>query len=221
MDGTWPRDQPDLDPVLTPIQHRIIGAIAELTGRKGHGPSYREIGQAVGRGVSSVARQVSILENKGMVNRDPRRPRTVVVAGRGGQQAGPELIIGDCPEMASVPLVGQIPAGGPNVAEEAIEDTVTLPSQFVGNGPLIMLKVVGDSMTGAAIRDGDLAVVRQQRDAQNGEIVAALIDGEATVKTFRRSEGHVWLMPHNPLFEPIPGDEAEITGKVVLLMRRI
>jgi len=124
-------------------------------------------------------------------------------------------------EAAYVPLVGRIAAGGPILAEESIEDIFPLPRQIVGEGTLFLLKVVGDSMINAAIADGDWVVVRQQPVAENGDIVAAMIDGEATVKTFKRSDGHVWLMPHNPAYTPIPGDEAAILGRVVAVMRRV
>ena len=124
-------------------------------------------------------------------------------------------------EAAYVPQVGRIAAGGPILAEEAIEDIFPLPKQIVGDGTLFLLKVVGDSMINAAIADGDWVVVRQQPVAENGDIVAAMIDGEATVKTFKRSGEHVWLMPHNPLYTPIPGDEAAILGRVVAVLRRV
>ncbi|MFI5065513.1 MAG: transcriptional repressor LexA, partial [Streptosporangiales bacterium] len=110
---------------------------------------------------------------------------------------------------------------GPILAEEAIEDIFPLPKQIVGDGTLFLLKVVGDSMINAAIADGDWVVIRQQPVAENGDIVAAMIDGEATVKTFKRSGGHVWLMPHNPAYAPIPGDESAILGRVVAVLRRV
>ena len=119
-----------------------------------------------------------------------------------------------------MPLVGRIAAGGPILAEEAIEDVFPLPKQIVGAGTLFLLKVVGDSMIDAAIADGDWVVVRQQPDAESGDIVAAMIEGEATVKTFKRSDGHVWLMPHNPAYTPMPGDRPGSSGKVVALVRR-
>jgi repressor LexA len=122
---------------------------------------------------------------------------------------------------AFVPLVGRIAAGGPILAEEAIEDIFPLPKQIVGEGTLFLLKVAGDSMINAAIADGDWVVVRQQPVAESGDIVAAMIDGEATVKTFKRADGHVWLMPHNPAYTPIPGDSATILGRVVAVLRRI
>jgi repressor LexA len=120
-----------------------------------------------------------------------------------------------------VPLLGRIAAGGPILAEEAIEDVLPLPRQLVGDGTLFLLQVVGDSMVDAAICDRDWVVVRQQPTCEQGEIVAALLDGEATVKTYRQRDGHVWLMPHNPAYEPIAGDDATILGKVVAVMRRL
>lgn len=126
------------------------------------------------------------------------------------------------PAPAYVPLVGRIAAGGPILAEEAVEDVFTLPKQLVGEGTHFLLKVTGDSMIDAAIADGDWVVVRQQPVAEQGDIVAAMIDGEATVKTFkRRDDGHIWLMPQNPAYEPIPGDEASVLGRVVAVLRKM
>ena len=125
------------------------------------------------------------------------------------------------PDATYVPLVGRIAAGGPILAEQAVEDVFPLPRQLVGDGALFLLKVAGDSMVDAAICDGDWVVVRQQPVAENGEIVAAMIDGEATVKTYKRRGGHIWLLPHNPAYEPIPGDDAMILGRVVAVLRRV
>jgi repressor LexA len=125
------------------------------------------------------------------------------------------------PTPSYVPVVGRIAAGGPILAEEAVEEVFPLPRQLVGEGQLFLLKVVGDSMVDAAICDGDWVVVRQQQTAENGDIVAAMLVGEATVKTFKRRDGHVWLMPHNPAYEPIPGDEATVLGRVQAVLRRI
>jgi repressor LexA len=125
------------------------------------------------------------------------------------------------PEAAYVPVVGRIAAGGPILAEQEVEAVFPLPRDLVGEGDLFMLKVVGDSMIDAAICDGDWVVVRQQNTADNGDIVAALIDDEATVKTFKRRDGHVWLMPHNPAYAPILGDHATVMGKVVTVLRRV
>ena len=125
------------------------------------------------------------------------------------------------PEAAYVPVVGRIAAGGPILAEEVIEDVFPLPRQIVGEGSLFLLRVVGESMIDAAICDGDWVVVRQQPTADNGDIVAAMLDNEATVKTFKRTDGKVWLMPHNPDYSPIDGDHATILGKVTAVLRRI
>jgi repressor LexA len=189
----------------------------------------REIGEAVGlTSTSSVSYQLSTLQSKGYLRRDAGRPRTVEVRLPGHPAVRPEAEGSeehglDIPsqEAAYVPLVGRIAAGGPVLAEEAIEDIFPLPKQIVGDGTLFLLKVVGDSMINAAIADGDWVVVRQQQVAENGEIVAAMIDGEATVKTFKHAGDHVWLMPHNPAYTPIPGDEAVILGRVVAVLRRV
>ena len=125
------------------------------------------------------------------------------------------------PQPAYVPVLGRIAAGGPILAEQAVEDVFPLPRELVGTGTLFLLKVVGDSMVDAAIADGDWVVVRQQPNADNGDIVAAMIDGEATVKTFKKRDGHVWLMPHNQAYAPIPGDDAVILGRVVTVLRKV
>jgi repressor LexA len=122
---------------------------------------------------------------------------------------------------AYVPLVGEIAAGYPKDAKQSVEDVFPLPKQLVGEGDLFLLKVVGDSMIDAAIADGDWVVIREQQVAENGEIIAAMIDGEATVKSYRMSDGHIWLIPHNPAFAPIQGDGATILGKVVSVLRRV
>jgi repressor LexA len=187
----------------------------------------REIGDAVGlASTSSVSHQLSVLEAKGYLFREPGRPRTMILRlPDQGCDAKPKV----APEgVTGVPLVGRIAAGVPILADELVEDVIPLPRMLVGNGDdLIMLKVVGDSMIGAAIADGDWLVVRRQASAENGDIVAAMVESdtgdgcEATVKTFRRRDGHVWLIPHNPAFTPIPGDDAVIIGKVVAVMRRL
>jgi len=122
---------------------------------------------------------------------------------------------------AYVRLLGEIAAGYPRDANQSVEDIFPLPKQLVGEGDLFLLKVVGDSMIDAAIADGDWVVVREQQVAENGEIIAAMIDGEATVKSYRMSGGHIWLIPHNPAFTPIAGDDATILGKVVSVLRRV
>jgi repressor LexA len=125
------------------------------------------------------------------------------------------------PNAAYVRLLGEIAAGYPRDANQSVEDVFPLPKQLVGEGDLFLLKVVGDSMIDAAIADGDWVVVREQQVAENGEIIAAMIEGEATVKSYRMSDGHIWLIPHNPAFAPIQGDGATILGKVVSVLRRV
>jgi repressor LexA len=196
----------------------------------------REIGEAVGlTSTSSVSYQLSTLQRKGYLHRDVGRPRTVEVRLPGHPAVRPEQspngsaeveLGADGMDIASqeatyVPLVGRIAAGVPITADQQVEDIFPLPRQLVGEGSLFMLKVAGDSMINAAIADGDWVVIRQQEDAENGEIVAAMIEGEATVKTLKQSDGHVWLMPHNPAFTPILGDDASILGKVVAVLRRV
>ncbi|MQA32597.1 transcriptional repressor LexA [Modestobacter roseus] len=223
---------------LTQRQRRVLEVIRDSIERRGYPPSVREIGEAVGlSSASSVAHQLSVLQRKGWLRRDPNRPRALDVrlpgengtttatdtapsalaaagAGSGVDEAG-------APAPTYVPLVGRIAAGGPVLAEQAVEEVFPLPRELVGEGTLFMLKVAGDSMVEAAICDGDWVVVRQQPTAENGEIVAAMIDGEATVKTYKRRDGHVWLMPHNPAYAPIPGDDATVLGRVVTVLRRV
>jgi repressor LexA len=212
---------------LTPVRRKIVRVIEESMLRRGYPPSMREIGDAVGlASTSSVAHQLSVLQAQGYLVREPGRPRTMILRlpGQDGD-AKPKVA---WEGVTGVPLVGRIAAGVPILADELVEDVVPLPRMLVGSGDdLIMLKVVGDSMIGAAIADGDWLVVRRQASAENGDIVAAMVESdtgdgcEATVKTFRRGDGHVWLIPHNPAFTPIPGDDAVIIGKVVAVMRRL
>jgi repressor LexA len=220
------------DPVtgLTRRQQAILDVIRDSVERRGYPPSIREICESAGlASTSSVAHQLSMLERKGFLRRDPNRPRAVDV--RGGETPARTkaarravAVTDDAPRGEApvfVPLVGRIAAGGPILAEQMIDDVFPLPKALVGDGTLFMLKVVGDSMVDAAIADGDWVVVRQQQDAENGEIVAAMIDGDATVKTLQRREGHVWLMPHNEAYSPINGDEATILGRVVSVLRKV
>ena len=210
---------------LTERQRTILDVIRASVTSRGYPPSIREIGDAVGlTSTSSVAHQLRTLERKGYLRRDATRPRAVDV--RGSDEviapvttdvAGSDAL----PVPTFVPVLGRIAAGGPILAEEAVEDVFPLPRELVGEGSLFLLKVVGESMIDAAICDGDWVVIRQQNVADNGDMVAAMIDGEATVKTFKRTGGQVWLMPHNPAFEPIPGNDAAILGKVVTVIRKI
>ncbi|MBA3719115.1 MAG: transcriptional repressor LexA [Nocardioidaceae bacterium] len=220
---------------LTPRQRKVLEVIRAALQRRGYPPSVREIGEQVGlTSSSSVAHQLKTLEAKGFLRRDPRRPRALEVlipadAADAGGDAAPGAIglhdetgSGDArPAATYVPVVGRIAAGGPVLADERVEEVMPLPRTLVGEGTLFMLEVRGDSMVDAAICDGDFVVIRQQPSAENGEIVAALLDDEATVKTLRRRDGTTWLMPHNPAYEPIDGTAASILGKVVAVLRRV
>jgi repressor LexA len=213
---------------LTPRQRRVLETIRDSVERRGYPPSMREIGEAAGlSSPSSVSHQLAALERKGFLRRDPHRPRAIEVVAPDAPTTVVEPQVDETgsgderPTPSYVPVVGRIAAGGPILAEQAVEDVFPLPRQLVGEGQLFLLKVVGDSMVDAAICDGDWVVVRQQQVAENGDIVAAMIDGEATVKTFKRRDGHVWLLPHNAAFEPIPGDHATVLGRVTAVLRRV
>lgn len=219
---------------LTPRQQRVLATIKDAIETRGYPPSMREIGAAVGlTSSSSVAHQLKTLEEKGFLKRDPNRPRALevflpeVMAARRAMSSADESTydetgIGDtAPPATYVPMVGRIAAGGPILAEERIEEVFPLPKSLVGDGTLFLLEVSGDSMIDAAICNGDYVVIRQEQTATNGEIVAAMIDGEATVKTFQRKDGKVWLLPHNDAYEPIDGTHATILGKVTAVLRRM
>ncbi|RAM36457.1 transcriptional repressor LexA [Arthrobacter globiformis] len=225
---------------LTVRQKKILETIQRSVNDNGYPPSMREIGDTVGlASLSSVTHQLSQLEKLGYLRRDPKRPRAMEVlmpltldagtAKTAGADKAPALStagasVSELPsamDTAMVPLVGRIAAGGPILADQMVEDLMPLPRQLVGHGELFMLKVAGDSMVDAAICDGDWVVVRRQSDAVNGDIVAALLDDEATVKTFRQRDGHTWLLPQNTQYEPILGDHAVVMGKVVSVLRSL
>ncbi|MGO1318445.1 MAG: transcriptional repressor LexA [Cellulomonadaceae bacterium] len=235
---------------MTPRQRTVLATIRSSIETRGYPPSMREIGQAVGlTSPSSVKHQLTMLERKGFLRRDPNLPRAMEVvhdpstppagaptpsAPDGSDPVRPPLPTSGLrlhseaqaeldghPEATYVPLVGRIAAGGPILADQVVEDVFALPRQLVGDGELFLLAVSGDSMIDAAICDGDWVVVRRQQDAENGEIVAAMIDGEATVKTFKRTPDAVWLLPQNPSYQPIPGNDAQIIGRVVSVLRSL
>lgn len=206
---------------LTERQRQILVFIQEALKDRGFPPTIREIGEACGlTSPSSVSHQLAALEKKGFLKRDAKSPRAIDLV---SQEDSQEFSIPaeNLPTPSYVPLLGQIAAGGPILAQESIESVYALPQEIVGSGEVFMLKVVGDSMIDAAICHGDMVVVKKQPDADNGDIVAALLDDEATVKTLKRKDGHVWLMPQNPNYEPIDGDQARIMGKVVAVIRKI
>ena len=230
MDTAEPSGESDSG--LNLVQLEILRTIRRITRSRGRPPSMREVARALDRtSVGGLSHQYSILEAKRYLRRDVGCPRTVQVrlpgepgfpseTGAPGQtpmDIGPQ-------EVVDVPWLAQVAAGNPILAQELIEDIFTLPMQVVGAGTLFILKVVGDSMTGVGIVDGDWVVVRQQPDAVNGDIVAATINGtevEGTVKTYKEMDGQRWLMPQNPAHMPILGNKARIAGKVVAVLRRV
>lgn len=215
---------------LSDRQRRILQVIQDAVVLRGYPPSIREIGDAAGlQSTSSVAYQLKELEKKGFLRRDPNKPRAVDLrhlpepAAKSNTRKAPKTQ--DAPEDAStprfIPVVGQIAAGAPILAEENVETYYPMPEELLGDGDLFMLKVVGDSMVDAAILDGDWLVVRSQPVAEEGQIVAALIDGEATAKVFHKDSSGVWLLPRNDAFSPIKGDDAEIMGLVISVFRSL
>ncbi|MFE9121324.1 transcriptional repressor LexA [Streptomyces sp. NPDC007172] len=212
---------------LTDRQRRIVDAIRSSIRDRGYPPSMRELGLAAGlSSTSSVAHQIGALVKKGALRQDPKRPRAYVPTNTAGPEddfsadAHPEHTVANS-AVVHAPLLGRIAAGVPITADENIEDVLALPRQLVGSGRVFALMVRGDSMIKAHIRDGDTVAIRVQADAENGEIVAAMLDGEATVKRLKREGSKAWLMPENDAFDPICGDEASILGKVVAVMRSV
>ncbi|GAA4031710.1 transcriptional repressor LexA [Allokutzneria multivorans] len=204
---------------LAPRQQQILATIRDWAQRHGYSPSTREIGEAVGlRSSSSVSKHLASLEERGFLRRAdtvsrPMDVRMFLRAGAPARQADGDSV--------SVPVVGDIAAGTPITAEEHLDDTLTLPRELTGRGTVFGLRVRGDSMVDAAICDGDIVVVRQQNEAHSGQIVAAMIDEEATVKVYRRRNGHVYLEPRNDAYEVIDGDRAAVLGIVVSVLRSV
>lgn len=221
---------------LTDRQRAIVRTIQEAIAQHGYPPSMREIGDAAGlASLSSVTHQLGRLERYGYIRRDAGRPRAMeVLRDPDGTPVAPEPAPADeLPAVPAwhtgasegdavpVPWVGRIAAGGPILAEQRVEEVMQIPRRLTGEGELFMLRVSGDSMVDAAICDGDWVVVRRQETAENGDIVAALLDDESTVKTFRQRDGHTWLLPQNTAYEPILGDHATIMGRVVTVLRAL
>lgn len=206
---------------LTERQHRILEVIRETVAARGYPPSVREIGEAVGlRSPSSVHSQLATLERGGYLSKDASRPRAIEVH----FDPDTELMLPPA-AVKHVPLIGEIAAGSPLLAEERVEDVYPLPRDIVGEGTLFALRVRGESMLQAGVLPGDLIVVRQQATVEQGEMCAAMIDGEATVKFFRRTpSGEVFLDPANDGYEPIPVPEdaqGVILGRVVAVLRSV
>jgi repressor LexA len=202
---------------LPPRQQRILVAIRDWVVRYGYAPSTREIGEAVGlRSASSVSKHLASLEEKGFLRRGTAVSRPIDV--RAFLQ---EPQVRDGGGSVPVPVVGDIAAGTPILADQHVDDVLNLPRELAGRGTVFALRVRGDSMIDAAICDGDTVVVRQQSEAYSGQIVAAMIDGEATVKVYRRRGGHVFLEPRNPAYDVIDGDDAVVLGIIVSVLRSV
>lgn len=203
---------------LTPKQQRIYDYILTFTAEHGYPPSVREIGAAVGlKSPSTVHFHLKGLEEAGVIIKAEGKTRAITLPGT--VHAPHSVAEEQTPAANRIPVVGNVAAGSPILAEECIEDYLTFDTQGL-SGEHFALKVRGESMLEAGILPGDLVVVHRQSEAHSGEIVVALFEDEATVKTLRRKDGHTWLMPANPAYEPIPGDRAEIVGKVVAVVRR-
>lgn len=229
---------------LTERQKEVLNALRSELLKNRYAPTIREIADRCGfSSTSSVKYQLDALEDKGYIVRDPRRPRTILLtelglenthrrlyadytsAGipRGAAAEEPKTSAEDfhVDPSVNVPVVGRIAAGSPILADQVVEEVLPLPRSLTGDGELFMLKVVGDSMVEAAICDGDWVVIRLQPVAENGEIVAAMIEGEATVKVLQRKDGHTLLLPRNSEYRPIPADDAEVLGRVVTVLRSL
>jgi len=208
--------------MLTDVQQKIQAYIEHSLDSRGVPPSMREICDNTGlSSTSSVSHQLNQLERAGYIRRHANTARTLEVIKRLTPELDAPPLLPNADSVRMVPLVGRIAAGVPITADQQVDDMVALPDQLVGSGDLFMLSVVGDSMVDAAICDGDFVVVRQQKTADNGDIVAAMLDDEATVKVFKQRDGHTWLLPQNSAYEPILGDHATILGKVVTVLRSI
>lgn len=203
--------------MLTERQQQVLDHIKQTVDERGYPPSVREIGDAVGlSSPSTVHSHLNSLVEAGMIKKDPTKPRAIMIVDNGKANAPSDRRVRD------IPVLGRIAAGTPILAAEQVEEIMPLPAELVGNGPVFLLEVKGDSMIDAGIHEGDLVAVHSQPDAADGEIVAALIDGEeATVKRLRREAGKVILVPENPAYEPMVFSEGvELIGKVVSVLRR-
>ncbi|HET7814585.1 MAG TPA: transcriptional repressor LexA [Candidatus Baltobacteraceae bacterium] len=199
----------------TERQQRILEVIHEFTAERGYPPSVREIGERVGLSSSStIHAHLKTLERRGLISRDPTKPRAL--RSEVGNTAGAPV-----PETVVMPVIGKVAAGVPITAQENVEGEFVLPATFARASDGFMLRVQGDSMVDAAILDGDLIVVRPQRIASNGEIVVAMVDGEATVKRFYKEEGRVRLQPENQAMAPIYASDVTIVGRVEAVVRKL
>jgi repressor LexA len=202
---------------LTDRHRQILELISTVVAERGYPPSVREIGEAVGlSSPSTVHSHLSTLVKAGMIRKDPSKPRAIEVLAKTKTARSSDRV-------REVPILGRVAAGAPLLAVEDVDEVMPLPTALVGSGPVFMLRVKGESMVGAGILDGDLVVVRRQPDATDGEIVAALVNGEeATIKRLLRKHGRVVLTSENPDFPPMLFDrDVQIIGKVVAVIRKV
>lgn len=215
---------PDGTAPLSDRQQQVLDFIQAKVNQRGYPPSVREIGEAIGlSSPSTVHSHLATLSRLGYIRKDPTKPRAIQILSTSAESAAAAPSTRDSEHLRDVPLVGRIAAGSPILATEDIENVMALPTELVGNGPVFMLEVRGDSMIDAGILDGDYVVVRKQDDARDGEIVAALVDGEeATVKRLRRADGKVMLISENPAYAPMVFErDVAIIGKVVTVLRKL
>jgi repressor LexA len=202
---------------VTTRQRRILDYIKQTVQNRGYPPTVREIGEAVGlTSSSSVHAQLANLERRGLLRRDPTKPRAMELQGPGGRRSAAAVV---------VPMLGRVPAGAPALAAEDVDEHIAVPADFAGEEGFFALRVHGDSMIGAGILDGDTVVVRGQAHADDGDIVVALLPGtaedEATVKRFQRRDGRVLLVPENPAMSPFEMGDGRVLGRVVAVLRRL
>ena len=207
---------------LSKRQAAIYDYICSYTAERGFPPSVREIGSAVGlASPSTVHMHPKVLQERGLIRRDSKKPRTIEVVNDDTTQHLATVTQDANNNVITLPIVGNVAAGTPILAEQNIEDSITLPTSIVGDSSSFVLKVRGQSMINAGIFDGDYVIVREQHDAHDGEIVVALIDESATVKTFYREKDQIRLQPENDAMNPIYVKDASIIGRVTALIRSI
>lgn len=208
---------------VTKRQQAVLDCIEECIREKGYGPTVREVCQSLGlSSPSTVHVHLKALENKGLIKRDPLKSRSIALAYALNESEDLSNVIQPSfNKVVNVPLVGNVAAGSPILAEENITDTISLPTDIVGDAPSFLLSVRGESMIEAGINDGDYVVVKEQPVANNGDIVVAIIDDGATVKRFYKEADHIRLQPENSSMEPIITRDCSIAGKVVAVFRRL
>jgi SOS regulatory protein LexA len=212
----------DMAQKVTKRQQAVLDCIEACIREKGYGPTVREVCQTLGlSSPSTVHVHLKALEDKGYIKRDPLKSRSIALTYPIEEAPSPVVLAASYSNLVNVPLVGDVAAGSPILAEENITDTMTLPTDIVGDAPSFMLSVRGESMIEAGINDGDYVVVKEQPVANNGDIVVAIVDDGATVKRFYKEADHIRLQPENSTMDPIIVSDCSIAGKVVAVFRRL